>query len=207
MDLVRDRSSGGTAARIIARAKRSHVGTVYIKAGDGVGGWRQFTKSLVSSLHAGGLKVCAWQFVYGDAPVKEANVAAAAVAKGADCLMIDAEGQYEGKYASADRYMRKLRAQIGADFPVSLAAFPYVDYHPAFPYSVFLGPGRRPVQPAADVLEDDRDQRRAGLRAHLPLQPRLPAADLPDRADLREPATQAAEAVPAAMRINYGAPA
>jgi hypothetical protein len=135
-----DRSSGGTAAGIIARAKRSHVGTVYVKAGDGVGGWRQFTKSLVSSLHAGGLKVCAWQFVYGGAPYKEANVAAAAVAKGADCLIIDAEGQYEGRYASADRFIRKLRSQIGPNFPVSLAAFPYVDYHPAFPYSVFLGP-------------------------------------------------------------------
>lgn len=134
------RSSGGTAAGIIARAKRSHVGTVYVKAGDGAGGWRQFTRSLVSSLHAGGLKVCAWQFVYGRAPYREAKVGAAAVSKGADCLIIDAEGQYEGRYASADRYIRKLRSRIGPDFPVSLAGFPYVDYHPAFPYSVFLGP-------------------------------------------------------------------
>ena len=30
---------------------------------------------------------------------------------------------------------------IGDTFPLSLAAFPYVDYHPSFPYSVFLGPG------------------------------------------------------------------
>jgi hypothetical protein len=95
----------------------------------------------VSALHARGLKVCAWQFVYGNAAYKEANVGATAVHRGADCLIIDAEGQYEGKYASADRYMRKLRSQIGPDFPVSLAGFPYVDYHPAFPYSVFLGPG------------------------------------------------------------------
>jgi hypothetical protein len=134
------RSSGGTPAGIIARARRSRVGTVYVKAGDGSGGWSQFTRSLVSALHAGGLKVCAWQFVYGGAPYKEARVGAAAVAKGADCLIIDAEGQYEGKYASADRYIRKLRSQIGPSFPVSLAGFPYVDYHPGFPYSVFLGP-------------------------------------------------------------------
>jgi putative peptidoglycan binding protein len=134
------RSSGGTPAGIIGRARRSRVGTVYVKAGDGSSGWSQFTSSLVSALHAGGLKVCAWQFVYGGAPYKEANVGAAAVAKGADCLIIDAEGQYEGKYASADRYIRKLRSQIGPSFPVSLAGFPYVDYHPGFPYSVFLGP-------------------------------------------------------------------
>lgn len=55
--------------------------------------------------------------------------------------MIDAEAEYEGKYAAADLYIRTLRAQIGAGFPLSLAGFPYVDYHPAFPYSVFLGPG------------------------------------------------------------------
>jgi hypothetical protein len=135
------KSNRGNVAQIIERAKRSRVGTVYIKAGDATTTWSQFTSSLVDALHAGGLKVCAWQFVYGNAPYKEAGVGAASVAKGADCLIIDAEGQYEGKYASADRYMRKLRSQIGADFPVALAAFPYVDYHPGFPYSVFLGPG------------------------------------------------------------------
>ena len=55
--------------------------------------------------------------------------------------MIDAEGHYEGKYAAADRFVRALRARIGEEFPVSLATFPYVDYHPSFPYSVFFGPG------------------------------------------------------------------
>jgi hypothetical protein len=135
------RSNGGDVPAIVARAKRARVGTVYVKAGDGTTAWSQFTRSLVSALHAGGLKVCAWQFVYGSRPYKEADVGAAAVDKGADCLIIDAEGQYEGKYASADQYMSKLRAQVGQDFPISLAAFPYVDYHPAFPYSVFLGPG------------------------------------------------------------------
>jgi hypothetical protein len=37
--------------------------------------------------------------------------------------------------------MARLRSLIGPDFPLGLAAFPYVDYHPAFPFSVFLGPG------------------------------------------------------------------
>ena len=55
--------------------------------------------------------------------------------------MIDAEADYEGRYAAADRYIRALRGRIGEDFPLSLAGFPYVDYHPAYPYSVFLGPG------------------------------------------------------------------
>jgi peptidoglycan hydrolase-like protein with peptidoglycan-binding domain len=135
------RSEGGSVPALLARAKAAGIGTVYIKAGDGSDVWSQFNKPLVAALHRGGLSVCAWQFVYGDRPVAEAHVGAAAVRRGADCLVIDAEGDYEGKYAGADRYIRTLRAEIGETFPLSLAAFPYVDYHPSFPYSVFFGPG------------------------------------------------------------------
>lgn len=135
------RSEGGSVPAIVARAKRAGIGTVYVKSGDGDDVWNQFNRSLVKALHAGGINVCAWQYVYGDSPVAEAKVGAVAVRRGADCLVIDAEAEYEGKYASADRYVRTLRAAIGPDFPLSLAAFPYVDYHPSFPYSVFFGPG------------------------------------------------------------------
>ena len=136
-----ERSKGGSIPAIVAQAKRAGIGTVYVKAGDGSSVWSQFTTGLVQALHRGGLDVCAWQYVYGDNPVAEAHVGAAAVEKGADCLVIDAESEYEGKYAAADRYIRTLRAAIGETFPLSLAGFPYVDYHPAFPYSVFFGPG------------------------------------------------------------------
>jgi hypothetical protein len=135
-----DRSEGGSIPRIVARADRAGIGTLYVKAGDGGNYWSQFSSGLVESLHRAGLDVCAWQFVYGERPLAEAKVGAAAVKRGADCLVIDAEGQYEGRYAAADRYVRALRARIGAGFPLSLAGFPYVDYHPSFPYSVFFGP-------------------------------------------------------------------
>lgn len=132
-----DRSDGGSVGRILARARGAGIGTLYIKAGDAGHIWSQFNKTLVGALHQGGLDVCAWQFVYGDSPVAEAKAGAAAARRGgADCLVIDAEGQY----AAADRYIRALRGRIGATFPLSLAAFPYVDYHPSFPYSVFFGP-------------------------------------------------------------------
>jgi len=55
--------------------------------------------------------------------------------------VIDAESEYEGNYSGADRYIRKLRGAVGKRFPVALSTFPYGHYHPAFPYSVFLGPG------------------------------------------------------------------
>ncbi len=134
------RSEGGNIGRIVARAKRGSIGTLYVKSGDAGSYWSRFSSRLVRALHAGGLDVCAWQFVYGDNPVAEAKVGAAAVRRGADCLVIDAEASYEGRYAAAERYIRALRARIGAEFPLSLAGFPYVDNHPAFPYSVFFGP-------------------------------------------------------------------
>lgn len=135
------RSEGGSIRGIITRAKRNDVGTVYIKSGDGDDYWSQFNRGLVNALHRAGLSVCAWHFVYGDQPLAEARVSAAAVKAGADCFAIDAEADYEGKYAAADRYVRALRARVGDSYPLSLATFPYIDYHPSFPYSVFFGPG------------------------------------------------------------------
>jgi len=135
------RSSHGKLGAIAQKAHRYGIETVLIKSGDGTTYWRQFSPSVVAGLHARGLRVCAWQFIYGSNPVREAQVGAAAVAKGADCLVLDVEGQYEGRYAQASTYMNTLRSLVGADYPLALASFPYVDYHPALPFSVFLGPG------------------------------------------------------------------
>ncbi len=133
------RSDGGRPSAIAARASGNGVKTLIIKSGDGVNYWQQFSRSLVRTLHRGGLRVCAWQYVYGTHPAAEAAVGARAVRSGADCLVIDAEAEYEGRYAAAQTYVDLLRAAVGRRYPVGLASFPYVDYHPGFPYSVFLG--------------------------------------------------------------------
>jgi hypothetical protein len=135
------RSSHGMLGAISRKAHAHGIETVLIKSGDGTTYWGQFSASVVSGLHARGLRVCAWQFIYGRKAGREARVGAAAVARGADCLVLDVEGHYEGRYPQASTYMSTLRALIGPDYPVALASFPYVDYHPALPYSVFLGPG------------------------------------------------------------------
>jgi len=126
---------------IVATAHHYGVTSLMVKAGDGSGAWSQFSSGLVHYMHSHGLRVCAWQYVYGTHPVAEARIGAAAVHRGADCLLIDAESEYEGKYVSAQTYMRTLRRSVGKSYPIGLASFPYVDYHPGFPYSVFLGPG------------------------------------------------------------------
>jgi hypothetical protein len=137
-------SNGGNVSSIIARAHRYGINVLMIKSGDGSGTWSQFTPGLVSRLHAAGFRVCGWQYVYGAHPVFEAQVGAATVRDGADCLLIDAEAEYENRannYMQAQTYISQLRRQIGASFPLALAGFPYMDFHPGFPFSVFLGPG------------------------------------------------------------------
>jgi hypothetical protein len=136
------RSSGGSVPAIIAQAHAAGVTTVFVKSSDGSSNyWSQFSPQLIAELHAGGLKACAWQYVYGTNPAGEAALGAQAAASGADCLVIDAEAEYEGKYAAAQTYITDLRAKVGPSYPVALASFPYVSYHGSFPYSVFLGPG------------------------------------------------------------------
>jgi hypothetical protein len=134
-------ADGGSLSRIAATARTYGTKTLIVKSSDGANMWSQFTPALVHTMHAAGLRVCAWQYVYGDHPIWEADLGAEAVKDGADCLVIDAEVEYDGRYEEAQVYMRRLRKLIGYRFPVALAGLPYVDYHPAFPYSVFLGLG------------------------------------------------------------------
>ena len=135
------KSEGGNLDAIAARARAAGIATVFVKSADRADVWEQFSPKLVADLHARGLRVCAWQFVYGADPIGEASAGAASVAAGADCLVIDAETAYEGRYVAAQRYLAALRSAIGPSYPLGLTTFPYVDYHPRFPYSVFLGPG------------------------------------------------------------------
>jgi len=132
---------GGNVSRIVAKARLHGVTTVFVKSGDGINRWGQFTPAVVQAFKRAGLDVCGWQYVYGNKPIGEANVSARAKQAGADCFVIDAEAEYQGKYVAADRYVRRLRALVGNSYPIALAPFPYVDFHPGFPYSVFLAPG------------------------------------------------------------------
>ncbi len=135
------RSSNGDVAEIVAQARAADITTLFIKSADGNSYWSQFSPALLGELKAAGLHVCGWQYVYGSNPIGEAEAGAQAAANGAECLVIDAESQYEGRYAAAQTYIETLRAKVGPSYPLGLTSFPYVDYHESLPYSVFLGPG------------------------------------------------------------------
>ena len=135
------RANRGNPGAIARTARRYGVEAVIIKGSDGRRRWWQFSPWLVGQLKAAGLRVCAYQFVYGRHPRAEANLGIRLARAGADCILIDAEGHYEGRYWQAQRYLRRVRSRLGPDYPLALAGFPYVHYHPGYPYSVFLGPG------------------------------------------------------------------
>src|SRR3954454_3442547 len=135
------KSSGGDPTAIGFKARAAGIETVFVKSSDGATPWAQFSPALIQAMHAQGLRACAWQFVYGADPAAGAAPGARAVASGADCLVIDAESAYQGRYAQAQQYIASLRAAIGPAYPVGLTSFPYVDFHPRLPYSVFLAPG------------------------------------------------------------------
>lgn len=128
-------------AQLAAQSNSAGVRTLYVKAADGSTPDPQFTPALVGALRMGGLSVCAWTFAYGLNPVGEAATAVAAVRSGAQCLVVDAEGQYDSRYGAAQIFVRSLRSQLGSKFPIGLAGQAEVLEHPTFPYSVFLGPG------------------------------------------------------------------
>ncbi len=135
------KSEGGDLDAIAARANAAGVKTVFIKSGDGATYWSQFSPLVVGGLKQRGLNVCAWQFVYGKVPTDEADIGAQAAQTGAQCLVIDAESDYEGRYKQALTYMKRLRSEVSPNLPIALTSFPYVDYHPGLPYSVFFQNG------------------------------------------------------------------
>jgi hypothetical protein len=139
------KAAGGDPVAIAEQAQAAGIDTVIIKAADGPAAWSQFSPTLVSALKGQGLTVCAYQRLKGVRPTQEAIVAAQAVAAGADCFVIDAEAELEGRYAQARTYVKALRQRIGPDFPVAYTTFPYLDVHPLEPVSVFLGAGAATV--------------------------------------------------------------
>ena len=76
------KSSRGSVSRIARAAKRYGIENLVIKGADATRTWGQFNRRFVNALRARGLKVCAYQFVYGRRPRGEA-IAGARIARAA----------------------------------------------------------------------------------------------------------------------------
>ncbi|HZQ47401.1 MAG TPA: hypothetical protein VFC07_10345, partial [Verrucomicrobiae bacterium] len=120
---------------------------VIVKGADGGQVWSQFTSDLVTRFHAAGIKVFAFQYVYGSyygSGQVAAEVSAANYLMGIkdssgvfmDGFMIDAEIEYNGRSADAITYCQGLRAQ----FPtrcLTHSPYPIPSYNTSFPYIEF----------------------------------------------------------------------
>ena len=62
------RTAGGDPQAILAQARAHGITTLFVKSADGTTPDPQFTPALIAAFKAGGMKVCAWQYVYGAKP-------------------------------------------------------------------------------------------------------------------------------------------
>ena len=135
------KSSGGNVTAIGLKARSAGIETVFVKSSDGVTPWAQFSPALVAALHAQGLRVCAWQFVYGDDPAGEA---AQGARRWRSARTASSSTPRRATRASTPRRSStspRCGPRSGRATRVGFTSFPYVDFHPRLPYSVFLAPG------------------------------------------------------------------
>lgn len=135
-------------ARIRARALAADLSHVLIKIADG-GGWEynvdkerdvDLVPPVLRELRSAGIQVWGWQYVRGDAPYSEAQLAIKRISElRVDGFVIDAEHEYRdrSKAPAAARYMKELRKAF-PELPIALSTYRYPRSHPALPYEEFL---------------------------------------------------------------------
>ncbi|MBN2502068.1 MAG: nuclear transport factor 2 family protein [Anaerolineales bacterium] len=138
---------GADASAITAAAKQADFSHVLIKVADGTRTYNydsatnvDLVPPVVQSLHANGVQVWGWQYIYGDDPLGEARRAVQRITQlGLDGFVVNAEVEFKesGKDVAARKYMQELRNAL-PDFPIGLSTYRYPSYHPQFPYTAFL---------------------------------------------------------------------
>jgi hypothetical protein len=129
----------GDVEAIIKKCRDYDISYLIIKSGNGANIWTQFTSDLIQKLHGAGIKVYSWSYVYGDEPLKEAQVAMHSLSLGVDGHVFDAESEYEhlqNNSAAAELMLKTVRAKYPDAF-LAHAPYPIIDYHTAFPYVTF----------------------------------------------------------------------
>lgn len=137
----------GDPDRIAALAKEAHLSHVLIKIADGAFPYNidldngfDYVLPVVKKLQANNIAVWGWQFVYGDYPDQEAEIAISrALNLGIQGFVVNAEGHYSKptKAPAASRYMNILRTHLGK-MPIALSSYRYPSYHPNLPWTNFL---------------------------------------------------------------------
>lgn len=129
---------GGNPTAILNRTCEAGFTHVLIKIADGPRAYNvDLAAPLVEALKGAGIKTWGWQFVYGDEPFGEADIAVHRIRTlGLDGFAVNAESHYKGKHAAASAYMASLTSRV--DVPLALSSFRYPAYHVTLPWTEFL---------------------------------------------------------------------
>ena len=137
----------GNPSAIASTAQSAGLTHVLIKIADGPHPYNidsskntDFLPPVVEALHAVGIQVWGWHYVYGYNPSGEAQIAAQRVlGLKLDGYVIDAEKEYKlpGRAAVASTFMSELRRRL-PDTPVALSSYRFPTYHPQLPWKEFL---------------------------------------------------------------------
>lgn len=130
---------GGDINAITRRAIDAGLSHVLIKIADGPRAYNvDLAAPLVDALKGAGIAVWGWQFVYGDEPFGEADIAYHRIQTlQLDGFVVDGEDAYKGKHQAANAYMDSLRTRLG-NYPIALSSYRYPNYHTTFPWVEFL---------------------------------------------------------------------
>lgn len=133
------RCQGGDPGAIAALAQQADLTHVLIKIADGSRAYNvDLAEPVVNALQAAGIQAWGWQYVYGDEPFGEADIAVHRIGTlNLDGFVINAEVEYKRKHAAANAYMESLRSRI-SEIPIALSSFRYPRYHPELPWTEFL---------------------------------------------------------------------
>lgn len=137
----------GDPDRIAALAHEANLSHVLVKVADGAFPYNidlengfDYARPLVRKLQARNISVWGWQYVYGDYPEQEAEIAVSRTLDlGLNGFVVNAEKEYQdtSKALAASRYMNILRNNLGS-LPLALSSYRYPTYHRLLPWENFL---------------------------------------------------------------------
>jgi hypothetical protein len=137
----------GNASAIASTALAAGLTHVLIKIADGPNPFNidssrntDLLPPVVEALHANGIQVLGWHYIYGYNPTGEAQIAAQRVSGlGLDGYVIDAEKEFKlpGRAAVARTFMAELRRRL-PDTLVAFSSFRFPTFHPQVPWKEFL---------------------------------------------------------------------
>lgn len=128
----------GTPEEVLAKINSLGIKDVCLKYHDGYGGsgFKANFLKYAPVLKNGGIKVGAWGYNYFNYTNQEADLIIESLNNGADYYIFDGEAEIEGKFAQTEKVVSRVR-NAKPNAILGYAPFPYVSYHPQYPYSIF----------------------------------------------------------------------